>query len=343
MGSIGWDIGGAHLKLARLDARGAIRDVAQLACPLWRGLDRLEAVLEGIGAEIDLAAHRHAVTMTGELADLFPDRRRGVRALLATFRKRVGAAPLSVYTLRGLRSMQMARARPLEVASANWHATATLIARQVNDALLIDIGSTTTDLIAVRGGRVRPRQTSDGERLAAGTLLYTGVVRTPVMAVVREVPFAGEWQALAAEHFATLADVYRLTGDLPLRYDRMETADGAGKTAQDSARRLARMLGRDADETDLDGWRRLAACVARRHQEEILRAVERVLSALPAQRPVRIVGAGVGRFIARAVARRLECPYTDFADLVQSPRKLRDMAAVCAPAVAVAKLALARK
>ena len=64
-----------------------------------------------------------------------------------------------------------------------------------------------------------------------GELLYTGVVRTPVMAVAQTAPFSGRMQRIAAERFATMADVWRLTGDLPGDADPYPTADQRGKSA----------------------------------------------------------------------------------------------------------------
>ncbi len=52
-----------------------------------------------------------------------------------------------------------------------------------------------------------------------------------------------------------------------------------------------------------------------------------------------VIGAGCGRFIARQVAQRLGRPYYDFADLIDCAATMREMAAVCAPAVAVGLLA----
>ena len=43
---VGWDIGGAHLKAALLNAEGEIIQVYQQPCPLWKGLSELEAALE---------------------------------------------------------------------------------------------------------------------------------------------------------------------------------------------------------------------------------------------------------------------------------------------------------
>ena len=122
----------------------------------------------------------------------------------------------------------------------------------------MDVGTTTTDLIPIKDGAVAARGATDAERLTEGELLYTGVVRTPVMAVTRSAPFKGRVQRIAAERFATMADVWRLTGDLPGDADPYPAADQRGKSGRESAARLARMLGRDASETELGEWMALA-------------------------------------------------------------------------------------
>ena len=71
---------------------------------------------------------------------------------------------------------------------------------------------------------------TDGERLTQGELVYTGVVRTPVMAIAHTAPFMGRMQRIAAERFATMADVWRLTGDLPDDADPYPAADQRGKS-----------------------------------------------------------------------------------------------------------------
>ena len=55
---------------------------------------------------------------------------------------------------------------------ANWHAGAALIARYCREALLIDMGSTTTDIIPIVAGAVAARGYTDAERLTTGELAY---------------------------------------------------------------------------------------------------------------------------------------------------------------------------
>src|SRR6267154_6521649 len=86
---LGWDIGGAHVKVAAVDAAGRPLAAHQVACALWRGLDQLEGALDQALARLPAGASsaNQAVTMTGELADLFADRNEGVQRILAVLRR----------------------------------------------------------------------------------------------------------------------------------------------------------------------------------------------------------------------------------------------------------------
>ena len=339
---VGWDIGGAHVKVAAVDAGGLVVAALQVPCALWQGLDQLERALGQALAGLPPAAAqaRHAATMTGELADLFADRDEGVRRIVETLRQRFGEARLRLFAGEpAFLDPEQARRAPASVASANWLATAQLIAGQVGDALLIDIGSTTTDLVGVHNGRVQATGRSDFERLISGELVYTGVVRTPLMSIADAIEFEGMRVPLMAEHFATTADVYRLTGELDERCDQHASTDGADKTPQASARRLARMIGRDARDRPLDSWQTLAASFRATQLERIRRAAQQVLLRAAVAPAGAVVAAGSGAFLVPELARSLRHPATAFARLITSRLDDAEAVAVCAPAVAVAILA----
>jgi len=336
---IGWDLGGAHLKAARLDGSGAVERVLQLPCPLWQGLSHLQVALGKAGSALGTAP-RHAVTMTGEMVDLFSDREEGVGRLVAVMRERCPEGELRFYAGQdGFVAAEQAVVAAPRVASANWMASAALVAARLGDALFVDIGSTTTDLTVVRRGQIAARGHDDAARLVAGELVYTGVVRTPLMAVAPRVPFAGEWVPQMAEFFATTADVYRLIGRLPEAADQHPAADGGEKTERGSARRLARMIGRDAESMPIEAWRRLAAWIAREQSRRIEDACERLVTREALAGDVPMVGAGVGRFLAAELAARLARPYLEFARLVPAGDSGGGGVSDCAPAVAVAWLA----
>lgn len=336
---IGWDIGGAHLKAARLDAAGSVERVLQLACPLWQGMNHLHRTLDQALHELGPAV-LHAVTMTGEMVDLFPSREAGVRQLVTTMVAKLPAGSLRFYTgTDGFLAAGETLNAEKKIASANWMATAALVAARVDPALLIDVGSTTTDLVPVQGRRVVARGTDDATRLVTGELVYTGVIRTPLMALADRVQFEGEWVPLMAEHFATTADVYRLTGQLPVDSDQHPAADGGEKTIAASARRLARMLGRDLESAPQDSWRELAGWVARHQASRIEAACQHLLSRDRFPDDAPLVAAGVGRFLVVELADRLRRRCIDFASLVQRSSESADHVSNCAPAVAVAWLA----
>jgi len=339
---LGWDIGGAHLKVAAVDRKGRVVRVLQLPCPLWLGLEQLEDSISTAIARMP-AAGLHAVTMTGELADCFRDRAAGVRTILACFAR--WAAPRNMVVYAGPAGF-LAPSRALKetgaVASANWAASAQLVAGRLPDAFFVDIGSTTTDLVPIRGGILRVRGFSDAERLACEELVYTGVVRTPVMALTQRIPFDGQWVPAMAEYFATTADIYRLTGELPGGADQLPAADHGGKTVRDSARRLARMIGRDLESASLAQWKQCARRLGDLQLWQIRQACERVLSRSAAVDRSPVVGAGTGRFLARRLAARLRRPYRDFDSLIDAAPGAASWASGCAPAVAVALLAQAR-
>ena len=334
----GWDLGGAHVKLAVLDREGRLHRAAQAPCELWMGLERLESVLVQM---LNGVAHDaiHAVTMTGELADVFADRAAGVAAITHTFLRVSGASDLMLFTGNGFAGAAEMAARWEHIASANWLATARLAAQLIPEALVIDVGSTTTDIVCVSDGLVHAQGHDDRTRLVHDELVYSGVVRTPLMAVAQRVPFAGEWAGMIAEYFATTADVYRITGELDAAFDQARTADGRGRSKEDSMHRLARMVGCDVAQAPVREWQRLAGWLAGAHQQQIRHACDRQLSRGLLSDSAPVVGLGVGRFLAAQIAARLERTYVDFAVLAGVGAEHARIVDVCGPAFAVARLA----
>jgi probable H4MPT-linked C1 transfer pathway protein len=340
---IGWDVGGAHLK-ACLVERGVPRDAAQWACPLWQGVEQLQrALAEALARWPAAAGATHAVTMSGEMVDLFEHREAGVATIAGTLAAALGG-PLQIYAGdAGWCSVDEAPARWRAIASANWHAGAALVAQALGDALLIDIGSTTTDLIALRAGRVVAAAADDHERLASGALVYQGVVRTPLCTLAPRVPFRGRRINVMNEWFATSADVYRLTGELDPAHDQQPSADGAPKSPAATRQRLARMIGLDARDAAEADWLALAQFWRSMQLAQIQVQAERVLSEAALAPHAPCVAAGCGDFLARELAVALGRRCLGFAALLQgdtpdAPPGLAGWLQVCAPAAAVALL-----
>lgn len=329
----GYDVGGAHLKVAVVE-NGRLTAAVQIACPLCQGLDTLDAAIAQ-ASHLTQGATRHAVTMTGELCELFATRHDGVVTLTRHLANRFASGPSFYMGLKGFGDANAAAAQPELVASANFLATAQLIAQIKPHALLIDIGSTTADIIACD----RPQGLTDAERLQTGELVYTGFTRTPVPSVTTRAPLRGTWQGLARDTFATMADVRRVLGTLPDDVDVQATVDGRGKTLHESLQRLARGFGRDGEMRHLDGWKAAAAYIREQQLRSIQDGAIQVLSRPGLEVRDSVVAAGVGAEEAAEIARRLGLNSITFGELIDAAPELRLSATRYAPAVAVAMLA----
>jgi (4-(4-[2-(gamma-L-glutamylamino)ethyl]phenoxymethyl)furan-2-yl)methanamine synthase len=303
---VGWDIGGAHLKAVLLNGEGEIVQVLQLPCTLWKGLNYLEAAISDAlqAFKIKASEASHAITMTGELVDLFENRHEGVMAISSLAAKLLGKHTIFYAANSGFVTLDGVSTNIPHIASTNWHASASTLAMYVQDALLIDIGSTTTDIIPIIDGKVSIEALSDAARLQNDTLVYTGVVRTPIMALAQKLAFEGAEVNVMAEHFATMADAYRLTGELLPQNDMAETADGKGKAELESARRLARMVGRDVESKPIESWKNLAQACKSAQMEQIKSAVLKQLKP-----NMTIIGAGAGSFLVKQIAHELNHAY----------------------------------
>lgn len=338
MGSvIGWDIGGAHLKAARAE-NGVIVAALQIVCTPHSGLNFLEKAIDEAAAAMG-DANRHAITMTAELSDAFETRAKGVATIAAICSQRIKTGGIMFYAgAKGFLPRAQISRSVNAIASANWRASACFLARSCKDALFIDMGSTTTDLIPIKDGAVNTIAESDAERLANGELVYTGVVRGNPAAGVSLAPLGGRWTSLVNENFATMADVHRILGNLPESADLAPTADGRAKSSEASMARLARLAGYDATDAGPQQWREFAAYFAqaqmRRIEDQIMLLASREAFAPHAP----YVGAGVGRQLIARLARAHEKDYRDFDDFIPATNEAKRAASDCAPAAAVALL-----
>ncbi|MFA9473649.1 MAG: hydantoinase/oxoprolinase family protein [Filomicrobium sp.] len=334
--TVGLDVGGAHLKVARFE-NDALVDVRQFACPLWQGLENLGLALNG-AVPLLAGAEQVAITMTGELSDLFDSRKKGVEVLADSLTAGFGQKARFFLGRRGFCDAETAKAHPDDTGSMNFLATAEAVGRRLGTALLIDFGSTTVDLIVVRGGVPETLGLSDAERQTTGELVYTGLTRTAVMGVVTSVPFQGRWVGLAREYLATMADVRRVLGHGLEGIDVHATADGRGKSAEESLARLARLFGREINSGTPAAWRVSAAYIREVQLRSIVDGACLVLSARPLPDGAPVVAAGIGAREATEVSGRLGRTCESFGQIIGLDGHLMTAATHHATAVAVGLL-----
>lgn len=348
---LGLDIGGANLKAATPDKRAI-----SVPFPLWKQPDRLPTALAELVAKFP-DAEELAITMTGELCDCFETKREGVHAIIKAVRFASGGRRIRVWSTDGaFVDSERAKANHLKVAAANWHALATFAGSYVPEgrAILIDVGSTTTDVIPILDGKPIPEGKTDYDRLATRELIYTGVRRTPVCAL--------QGFDAAAELFATTLDAYLVLGLIPEDPNDRDTADGRPATTTYARARLSRMLGGDSETVSNERVQQLAEDCHWRQRGQLSKSIdhigdrladmltnepwnppdeetERMIELNPHFRRylikarIKHVVSGSGEFVTRR-----ECP-----DPISLNDKLGPQVSACAPAYAVAVLAAERR
>jgi probable H4MPT-linked C1 transfer pathway protein len=300
---IGWDIGGVNTKAARVEggvALAARNEPFEIQRAPTTLAARLEAIATSLGVE---KSDAHAITMTAELSQFFRTKREGVAYVLDAVEHAFPDARILVYTVDG-RFLELASARDatLVVAASNWAATAALVATLVADAILVDVGTTTTDIIPIVAGRVVSIGRTDPGRLLSGELLYLGAVRTPVEAIVHRVPLHDGLAGVSAESFALSGDIHVWRGDLRPDDYTAPTPDARPATRDFAAERIARIVCADRELLDDAEIDRIAAFVADAMIARIAASIGRVRERHP--HLATAVIAGHGAFLARAAARR---------------------------------------
>jgi len=333
---LGLDIGGANLKAATPGKRAVSVPFA-----LWKDKDDLAAELRRLAEQFP-EARGFAATMTGELCDCYATSAEGVRHILAAVQGAARGFPVHVWSTAGaFVTVDRAKAEPMTVAAANWHATASYAGRFVSRGvgLLLDIGGTTTDLIPLLDGEVAAFGLTDVQRLANGELVYTGVGRTPAATLLP----AGRH---ASELFAATLDAYLLLNRIAEQPENGNTADGRPATREHAHGRLARMLGGDRLQTPPEATEALAADVIARQWnllhdavvKQVAVARSRIIGSCDPENHVAIT-CGSGEFLALQLAAAVRPTFTEVISLGDH---LGPELAECAPAYAVAVLAQER-
>jgi len=302
MSWLGLDIGGANLKIA--DGCGYARS---LTFALWKHPDQLATALAELLSQAP-NANSIAVTMTGELADCFTTKSAGVAAILEAVEQAAEGRTVCVYLCDGrIVTVDTACAEWLLAGASNWHVLATFVARygEGEHNLLIDIGSTTSDFVALDTTGPSPGGMTDPERLAAGELVYTGVERSPICAIVKALPWRGKPCPVAQEFFATTQDVYLILGELPAEPENFDTADSRSRTKVDAQARLARSICADTTMFSMADAVRAAEVICESQLDLLTAAARSVIDRMDTP-PRTIVLSGQGEFLAKKLLGRLQ-------------------------------------
>lgn len=300
---VGIDIGGANTKVAVLSLGPDGVETISTSCtyfPVWQRRDELASMLRGVVSSLPTDVLGIGVTMTCELSDTYETKAEGVSHVLDCIDEVARDTEVRVLDVSGhLLDTVRARNAPLAVAAANWYASAFLAAKRFPDALLLDAGSTSTDIIPIIDGRVAPRGGTDLERLGTGELVYTGLLRTNLAAVSQFAEMGGKKYGISSELFAQSADVHLVLGNIGEEGYTCDTLDGRGVSVPEAMARICRVVCADMTQLAKGDIRELSRFFVERQIEAVRNGIAMVCGEMHGTPPMAIV-AGIG---AEALAR----------------------------------------
>jgi probable H4MPT-linked C1 transfer pathway protein len=268
---IGVDVGGANLKV--VDDEGMHIHY----CPLWNGAPITEILRK-------YAAQEAAVVMSGELADSFSSKEEGIACIVRAVKD---AIPNAVFYGT---DAAFHRDPVPELAAANWLASADYLRTRFPEAVLVDMGSTTTDIVPLRLFNDLKGLT-DLDRLQKGYLVYSGLLRTTIPALLRSVNLGGIATPVSSEYFATSADAHLVLGHISGKDYTVPSPDNAATTREASLRRLARVVCADLEEIGFEGAETIAHAF---WQEQLAVIREQVARVQEESGASGIITAGIG-------------------------------------------------
>ncbi|NLD36087.1 MAG: hypothetical protein GX654_04380 [Desulfatiglans sp.] len=306
----GWDIGGVNIKAVRVEWHGnRARVIKAVSIPfeIWHNPSELADQLKIAGQNLTFKTEEpHGVTITAELSDAFRIKREGIHFILSALQKAFVYSPVYIFNLEGgFYNFLEADEKPLMCAATNWLASARYIANIHNNCILIDVGSTTTDIIPIKEGKVICHERTDTGRLINNELVYSGVLRTNPNAIVHTVPLRDKECPFAAEYFTTMADVYLILGDISADTYSCPTADKRQKTVRDARARLARLICADTEILTTDEIDSMAQYLSQKQTEQISEAILNVLATAAFSKIIPVVVTGTGAFLAERAARAI--------------------------------------
>ena len=296
---LGWDIGGAHLKLCVVKEDKNILETLQFKTPMWEDPKIAHKIFKKIIKHFDIKTwDEHFFTMTGEISDCFLNRKDGVKKIISQIDRAFGNSA-RYYSQDKFLKLEETKKFYSSIASANWHATALFISKFIKEGFLIDIGTTTTDIIVIKDSKIMQDGFTDSQRLRDGSLVYLGVSRTSISSLKSKLIFKNKSYNVMREMFANTADVFRVTKQLNDVADLYPSCDKGPKTITASQQRLARVIGMDRSDGTNNDWILFSNYIISEMIKEIVKNFIKLEKKYKINSTAPIVFSGCGNFLSQ--------------------------------------------
>ena len=246
----GWDIGGANTKITIFNSSHKICDFYFKNINIWSSISDFEDFVIKISKKYTDSDTYHFITLTAEGCDNFENRSHGVKSIINLCDMHLSGEKKYYSNKNKYISFEDALKNPIELYSTNWMLTLNYLNNQKKINLIIDIGSTTTDFV-YRDMSIS-ENINDFMRLSNKTLLYQGVIRTPVPMFADNIKFSEIEIPIINEVYATSGDVFCILKDIKFENNSYTGSDNLPYTEKNSFNRISRLIGKDFNQKDKD-------------------------------------------------------------------------------------------
>lgn len=322
MKMMGLDIGGANTDCCIFEMNDEnklkLLRTSKEYLPMWNKKEDLKNLLKKFKKyDVDVIC----VTITAELSDGFKSKKEGINYIIDIVNDLFNEKIVKYVTYDGLKDYDEIKENPLNAAAANWIGSATLIKYIKKDCVFMDMGSTTTDIIPIINKKEAAIGHDDTDRLCAGELVYTGMLRTNVATITHEVPVNSKTATVSSELFAITADINMILGYITEDKYTCNTPDGDSKDLISCKRRLARVVCGDLDTISDKNIENIAQYI---HNQQIIQVSKGLLQVVgrTGLNTVVITNLSSGK-ICKKAAKKLGLNIIDLEDFL--PKELCDI------------------
>jgi probable H4MPT-linked C1 transfer pathway protein len=218
-------------------------------------------------------------TITAELSDAFSTKEEGIKTICDDLAHVFDDSKIRIIDINSnFLTTDQARSNYLKVSASNWVATSLVLGENTSLGILLDMGSTTLDLIPIKDSYPVTTGKNDVDRLLNNELLYTGILRAPLPSIVQSVPLRNSKCPISFERFAIMADVYRILDKISEEQYSCDTADGRGKSKIECYARLSRMLCGDLNLIKMDELDEIANYIYKAQKKLVKESIRLAIS-----------------------------------------------------------------
>ena len=201
---------------------------------------------------------------------------------------------------------------------------------------MMDIGSNTTDIIPIIGGKIATKSRTDLDRLISGELIYTGSLRATIPSIVRKVNVRGSSCRISFEKFALVADVHLILGHITQDQYNCDTADGRENNLENSYARLSRIVCADIEMVSREELDKIAREIYEKQIEQIKEGFNQVIQNYKVAKdldfPVVVTGLGKD-FLAKKVVESL-----NYKKIIDFDTLIGGKGGLVAPSISIAQM-----